>query len=631
MLWRQFESPLILILVFAAGVAAVVQDWTNAIIVLTILLASGMLGFLQEYRASGAVARLRAQVQVRSTVLRDGRAVELPSDRIVPGDVVLLVAGSLVPADGVVLQCRDFFVSQSVLTGESSPVEKRPGCSAADASLPDRFNCVFMGTSVRSGTARVLVVKTGAATLYGEIADELQLRPPETDFERGLRRYGSLLSQIMLALVLVVFAANVFLERPPVDSLLFAMALAIGMSPELLPAIVSIALSQGAREMARHGVIVKRLNAIENLGSMDVLCIDKTGTLTRGVMALDAARDAQGRESAGILRDAFLNALLQTGLPNPLDEAIAERAAVEKFGVSKFSKLDEIPYDFTRKRLSIVVSSPDKKGDALIVTKGAVATVLEVCDRIEWSNKVVTLDAERRAAVEQLFAEWSAQGYRVLGLARKSVPLKAAYGRGDESGLVFSGFLLFLDPPKDNISDVLAAIHHLGVKLKVISGDNRFVAAHLAQTVGMPKPRMLTGSQLNDMSDEALWHLAPRTDLFVEVDPNQKERIILALKKTGHVVGYLGDGINDAPALHAADVGISVDQAVDVAKEAADFVLLEQDLDVLRRGIEQGRATFANTLKYISITTSANFGNMISMAVASLFLPFLPYSPNRSS
>jgi Mg2+-importing ATPase len=578
---------------------------------------------VQEHRATSAVERLRNRVRVMVTTMRDGQAAPLPSEEIVPGDIVELSAGSLVPGDGVVLESKDFFVNQAALTGESLPVEKRPGTAAAEATLPERGNCVFMGTSVRSGTARVLIVRTGAVTAYGGIAEHLRARPPETEFERGIRRYGYFLTQIMLVLVLVVFAANVFLARPPVEALLFAIALAVGISPELLPAVISATLSIGARDMARHGVIVRQLNAIENLGSMDVLCSDKTGTLTRGVLELDAALDNDGQPSADVLLAACINAHFETGLKNPLDEAIVARAERERIDTSTYRKLDEIPYDFMRKRLSIVVENADGARITL-VTKGAVANVLDVCDHVERGGRATPLDSAELSRLEELFAAWSQQGYRVLGVARKDVARQAVYSRGDEAALLFVGFLLFLDPPKSDVRQTLEGLERLGVCLKIITGDNRLVAAHVAAAVGLDGSSTITGAELARLRDEELWSVAARTDLFAEVDPNQKERIVLALKKAGHVVGYLGDGINDAPALHAADVGISVDQAVDVAKDAADFVLLEHDLGVLRRGVEQGRKTFANTVKYIAITSSANFGNMLSMAAASLFMPFLP-------
>ena len=424
-------------------------------------------------------------------------------------------------------------------------------------------------------------------------------------------------------MVVIVLAINIFLAKPPIDSLLFALALAVGLAPELLPAIISITLAHGAQQMAKRGVIVRRLNAIENFGSMDVLCTDKTGTLTEGVVRLDGALDVGGQPSPAVLRATYLNAHFQTGMNNPLDEAINAYAQNAKVDIAAETKIAEIPYDFARKCLSVV--SANAQGERAIVTKGALENILKICSRVQVGADVAPLDAPRRAAIEQRYSDWSGQGFRVLGVASKAVDAKAAsYTRADESDLTFSGFLLFFDPPKADVKQVLLDLAQRGVQLKIITGDNEKVARHVAEAVGLSVGKILTGSALNEMHDEALWHAAERTTIFAEVDPNQKERIILALRKTGHVVGYMGDGINDAPALHAADVGISVDTAVDVAKEAADFVLLKQDLDILREGIDEGRVTFANTLKYILTTISANFGNMFSMAGASLFLPFLP-------
>jgi Mg2+-importing ATPase len=620
---RQFENPLILILVFAAVVAAVVRDWTDAAIVLAILLGSGVLGFLQERRASAELEKLRARIRIVTMALRDGAPRATPSEQLVAGDVVLLSAGSLVPADGLVLESKDFFVIQAALTGEPVAVEKQPGTSPADASLAERENCVFMGTSVRSGTARVLVARTGTRTVYGALADRLRLRPPETEFERGVRRFGLLLTQVMLILVIVIFGANMLLERPPVEALLFAVALAVGMSPELLPAIVTITLSQGAHAMAGRGVIVRRLGSIENLGSMDVLCTDKTGTLTVGVMDLDAALGPDGAPSEETLRLAYLNAACQTGLANPLDDAIVARCTKAGQSLAGVEKLDEVPYDFVRKRLSVVVREPGQ-AQARLIVKGAYDSVLSACSEMRGAAGPEPLSPAAVAALQASFARWSAEGFRVLGIASKPVVAGGVFGREAEQGLAFDGFLLFRDPLKPGIRDAVARLTGAGVALKIITGDNRLVAAHLAGELGVAEPKILTGRELNVLSDEALGPRAEATDLFAEVDPNQKERIILALKRAGRVVGYLGDGINDASALHAADVGVSVDQAVDVAKDAADLVLLRQDLTVLADGVALGRKTFANTLKYISITTSANFGNMISMAVASFFLPFLP-------
>jgi len=622
---NQFKSPIILILLFATGVSAVTKEWVDALIILAIVLGSAVLSFVQEYSASNATEKLRAQVTIRATALRDGQPQSVPAEEVVPGDVLLLSAGSLVPADGVLLEARDFYVNQAVLTGETFPVEKKPDPVAAQASLAERTNCVFMGTNVRSGSARALIVQTGTATAFGQIAERLTLRPPETEFERGVRRFGYLLSEVMLILVLIVFAINVFLQKPVLDAFLFSIALAVGIAPQLLPAIISINLSRGSQRMAAGGVIVRRLESIENFGSTDVLCTDKTGTLTEGVVQLDGALDVHGRPSDEVFRYAYLNAHFQTGLSNPLDEAILAQAAPDIGGIRK---VDEVPYDFVRKRLSVMVRDIGRDGiSPLLITKGALDNVLAVCTQVQEGEAVVPLDDARQVEIQQRFAEWSGQGFRVLGVATRSLPQQPAYTRADEHDLTFAGFLLFFDPPKPGVQDTIAGLDELGVQLKIITGDNKLVALHTAQAVELKVTGVLTGRQLGELRDEALWQAAERANLFVEVDPNQKERIILALQKMGHVVSYMGDGINDAPALHAADVGISVDKAVDVAKEAADFVLLEHDLAVLRQGVLLGRTTFANTLKYVFITTSANFGNMFSMAGASLFMPFLPMLP----
>ena len=627
LLLSQFKSPLVLILVFAALISVITGEWIDASIILAIVIASAVLGFVQEYGASNAVEKLRSQVTLKVNVLRDGKRQTILAEEVVPGDVVLLSAGSIIPADGVVIQADDFFVNQAVLTGETFPVEKKVGIVAAGASLAERTNCVFMGTNVPNGSASVLICETGKGTAFGEIAETLSLRSPETEFERGIRKFGNMLSQVMMLLVLVVFAINVFLKKPVVDSLLFAIALAVGMTPELLPAIISITLSKGAQSMAKKGVIVRKLASIENFGSMDVLCTDKTGTLTLGVVSLDGALDPQGNPSDQVLLSAYLNAHFQTGLANPLDEAILQHA---KPVIGHFTKTEEIPYDFVRKRLSIAVQdTTQKKSTYTLITKGALDNVLEASTHIQADGQTVLLDTKRLDALQVKFAEWSEQGFRVLGVATKEVAPQAEYAVTEECDLTFIGFLLFLDPPKPDIQKTIIDLKNLGVTLKVITGDNHRVALHVAQATGLPVTGIVTGAELNQMRDEALWRRADQANLFAEVDPNQKERIISALRKTGHVVGYMGDGINDAPALHAADVGISVENAVDVAKEAADFVLLKQDLDVLRLGIEEGRHTFANTLKYVSMTTSANFGNMFSMAGLSLFLPFLPLLPKQ--
>jgi P-type Mg2+ transporter len=628
---NQFKSPIILLLLVATVISAVLQDWTDAAIILVIVLGSAILSFTQEYRADNAAEKLRARVTPRVTAQRDGRSVSVPAEDVVSGDVLQLSAGSLIPADGVLLEANDFFVNQAVLTGETFPVEKQPAVVPAAAGLSERTNCVFMGTNVRSGSARVLIVQTGTATAFGQIAERLTLRPPMTEFERGIRRLGYLLSEVTLLLVFAVFAINVLLHKPPLDSLLFSLALAVGLTPQLLPAIININLSKGSQAMAAGGVIVRRLASIENFGSMDVLCTDKTGTLTLGVVRLDAAFDARGETSEEVLRYAFLNASYQTGLKNPLDEAIVAEAGKNGLDAGGYTKDDEIPYDFVRKRLSVVVSDP--LGIGLMITKGSLESILDISAQVRHDGADVPLDAAQRQTIETRYAEWSAQGYRVLGVAVKPAACgtvgRALCSRDDEREMTFAGFLLFFDPPKPGVGETVADLGRLGVRLVVITGDNKLVAAHTAQAIGMDVTGLLTGSDLNEMTDEALWHAAGETNVFAEVDPNQKERIILAQKKLGHVVGYMGDGINDAPALHAADVGISVDTAVDVAKEAADFVLLQNDLAVLHRGIVEGRKTFANTLKYVFMATSANFGNMFSVAGASLFLPFLPLLPKQ--
>ncbi|HEY48096.1 MAG: magnesium-translocating P-type ATPase [Anaerolineae bacterium SM23_ 63] len=618
---NQFKSPLILILLFATVVSAATQDWVDALIVLTIVLGSAVLSFVQEYNASAAIEKLRDQVKISATVLRDGESQSFPAEEIVPGDVVMLSAGSLIPADGVLLEANDFYVNQAVLTGETFPVEKKPDPVAVGASLAERFNCVFMGTNVRSGTARALIVRTGKGTEFGQIAESLSLRPPETEFERGVRRFGYLLTRMMLVLVVSVFAINVFFHKSILDSLLFAIALAVGLTPELLPAIISVNLSKGSQSMAAQGVIVRQLNAIENFGSMDVLCTDKTGTLTEGVVQLDGALDFQGQASDDVLRHAYLNARLQTGLANPLDEAIVTHAPPDISGVEK---VYEIPYDFVRKRLTVVVR---EGAEHRLITKGALVNVLAVCTQVRDGEIAVPINDEHRKHIGERFAGWSGQGFRVLGVATRLSLQQISYSRNDEHDMVFEGYLLFFDPPQASVKETIDELEKMGVDLKIITGDNKLVALHTAETIELEVVGVLTGAELDEMRDEALWQKVERTNLFVEVDPNQKERIILALQKRGHVVGYMGDGINDAPSLHAADVGISVDKAVDVAKEAADFVLLEQDLAVLSRGVLLGRSTFANTLKYVFVTTSANFGNMFSMAGASLFLPFLPLLP----
>lgn len=625
LLLNQFRSPLVILLLVAMVISSFLGDKMDVVIVSTVVLMSTLLGFWQEYRAANAVAALLAVIQAKATVLRDGRTMDLPADQIVSGDVVMLSAGDTIPGDGLLIESKDLFVDESALTGESYPAEKKVGAVAENARQSERFNAVFEGTHVVSGTARVLVVHTGAETEFGAISERLRLRAPETDFERGLRRFGEMLIKVTLVFVIAIFGINVFFHRPVLESFLFALALAVGMTPELLPAIVSITLARGAKRMAEDQVIVRRLSAIENFGSMNVLCSDKTGTLTEGRVKLLGAYDAQGSASDLVRLQAVLNATFESGFTNPIDAALRAEAGLD---LSAFSKSDEVPYDFIRKRLSVVVEHADAARRHVMITKGAFANVLAVCTQVSTSKGDQPM-AEFHAELLQRFADYSNAGHRVLGVANRDVTDDPVINKDDEQDMTFTGFLLFDDPPKAGAAEAIQELRQLGVDFKVITGDNRLMAQRLGTQMGIARPEVLTGEELHQMNDAALINRVSEVDIFAETEPNQKERILIALRKAGHVVGYLGDGINDASALHAADVGISVEGAVDVAKEAADIVLLRHDLGVLARGVRNGRITFANTLKYIFITTSANFGNMFSMAGASLFLPFLPLLPKQ--
>jgi len=625
LLLNQFRSPLVILLLVAMAISSFLGDKMDVVIVSTVVLMSTLLGFWQEYRAANAVAALLAVIQAKATVLRDGRTMDLPADQIVSGDVVMLSAGDTIPGDGLLIESKDLFVDESALTGESYPAEKKVGAVADNAKQSERFNAVFEGTHVVSGTARVLVVNTGAETEFGAISERLRLRAPETDFERGLRRFGEMLIKVTLVFVIAIFAINVFFHRPVLESFLFALALAVGMTPELLPAIVSITLARGAKRMAEDQVIVRRLSSIENFGSMNVLCSDKTGTLTEGRVKLLGAYDAQGSASERVRLQAVLNATFESGFTNPIDAALRAEAGID---LSTYSKFDEVPYDFIRKRLSVVVEHADPARRHVMVTKGAFANVLAVCTRVATPKGDQPM-AEFHAELLQRFTDYSNAGHRVLGVASRDVTDDPVINKDDEQEMTFTGFLLFDDPPKAGAAEAIQELRQLGVDFKVITGDNRLVAQRLGTQMGIARPEVLTGEELHQMNDAALINRVSEVDIFAETEPNQKERILIALRKAGHVVGYLGDGINDASALHAADVGISVDGAVDVAKEAADIVLLQHDLGVLARGVRNGRITFANTLKYIFIATSANFGNMFSMAGASLFLPFLPLLPKQ--
>ena len=617
----QLASPIVLILLAATVLAGFLGDAADAAIVLGIVLVSAAIGVWQEHGASQAVKQLLAQVATRARVLRDGQVGEIPLADVVPGDVALLDAGRSVPGDGILLEARDLFVSEAALTGESEPAEKAAGPNPADAPIAQRRGAVFMGTHAISGAARLLVVRTGAHTELGRVAAHVSARPPETEFEHGLRKFGYLLMEVTLLLVLAIFAVNVYFSRPVLESLMFSLALAIGLTPQLLPAIVAVNLARGASRMAAEKTIVRRLASIENLGSMTLLCSDKTGTLTEGRLAFDAAVDADGNPSDRVLRLAFLNAAHETGYASPLDQALRELAVAP---IDPKQKRDEIPFDFVRRRLSVLLD----EGGGLLITKGAVSEVLNACDSLETAGGVVPL-AGRRAAIEGAFTQACDAGLRVIAVATRGLPGRDSVTRADEQGMTFAGLVRFHDPPKNDVREAIEQLGRLGVGVKVLTGDNAAAARALWRALGLPTPVIRTGTELRRAAAAALPALTRNVDVFAEVEPTQKEQIVTALRRSGHVVGFMGDGINDAPALHAADVGISVAGAADVAREAADIVLLEKELGVVARGLREGRRTFANTLKYVFMATSANFGNMFSMAGASLFLPFLPLVPKQ--
>jgi P-type Mg2+ transporter len=620
--FSQFKSPIILILMAAAILSGFLGDVIDTVIILGIVLLSGLLGFWQERGATDAVAKLLALVQVKATVLRNGQTQDIPNADVVPGDIVLLAAGNSIPGDCLILESKDLSVNEAALTGETYPADKECGVLPIESELSQRTNTLYMGTNVMSGTAKAVVVQTGKQTEFGKVSERLKLRPPETEFETGLSKFGYFLMEVTLILVVLIFVANVYLQRPVLDSFLFSLALAVGLTPQLLPAIVSVNLARGAKQMAKKQVIVKRLPAIENFGSMNVFCTDKTGTLTEGEVKIRAAVDVDGKESDRVLLYAYLNAASESGYANAIDIAIRQH---KSFDISSYQKRDEVPYDFNRKRLSILFA---KDNTNLMVTKGALKSILEVCSTVETAEGKTVDITDQRDKIQQRAEKLGSEGFRVLGVAYRNIE-RNSFSKADETNLTFLGYLALFDPPKAGIADTLKELRELGVTAKMITGDSRAVAISIIQQIGLPKPKVLTGADLRKLSDEALMHQVGATNVFAEVEPNQKERIIIALKKAGNVVGYLGDGINDASALHAADVGISVESAVDVAKEAADIVLMQKDLNVLVEGVKEGRITFANTLKYVFMATSANFGNMFSMAGISLVLPFLPLLPSQ--
>ncbi|MDO8248482.1 MAG: magnesium-translocating P-type ATPase, partial [Rhodoferax sp.] len=626
-----FKNPLVLVLLAASGISALTGDVTGALIIGIIVVMSVTLDFVQAYRAGRAAEQLALQVAVTATVLRDGRPRELPVSELVPGDVVLLSAGNLIPADARLLEADDFFVNQAQLTGEPYPVEKKaPAPHEAQAAMTapqdwalDAADTIFMGSSVVSGSARVRIGRTGSTTALGQIAVSLTEKAPPTAFEIGTRHFGMLIMRLTVLLVLFTLLVNVALHRSLLESFLFAVALAVGLTPELLPMVVSVTLTRGALRMATLKVIVKRPSAIQDMGAMDVLCTDKTGTLTEAKIRLERHVDARGQDNPQVLALAYLNSYFESGLKSPLDDAIL---AHEDIDVSEWTKIDEVPFDFERRRVSVLV---ERVGARRLVVKGAPEDIVRLCTHYQGAaGDTVALDNAARERINALFDSLGEDGFRVLGIAWRDVPLDHPHAVvSDESGLVFAGFAAFLDPPKASAGDALRAMAASGVTVKILTGDNERVTRHVCTQLGVPIEGVLTGTEVANLHDDALRARVEGVNLFCRVNPAQKNRIILALKARGHVVGYLGDGINDAPSLHTADVGISVEGAVDVAKQAAAMILLERDLMVLHQGILEGRRTFGNVMKYIMMATSSNFGNMFSMAAATLFLPFLPMLP----
>ena len=618
---RSILNPLVVILLVAGAASAFLGEPLQAALIAAMVALSAGLNLWQTFRSGRAVRRLQAQITPTATARRDRQWRELPRRDIVVGDVIRLSAGDLVPADARLLSASDLHVHQAALTGESMPAEKRAIAGEIGAGGPDVAGLVYLGTSVVSGTGTAVVFATGQDTAFGDVVQRLAARPDETEFERGTRRFGMLIMQTVTFLVLFVLVINLAFGRDAMQSVLFSVALAVGLTPEFLPMITSVTLAQGAIQMARDKVIVKHLSAIQNLGSIDVLCSDKTGTLTAGTMAFNASLDPHSGASPRALALAHANSRFETGIASPLDRAILER---EVAGTDGYRKLDEIPFDFERRRLSVVV---DDAGAALLITKGAPESVIAACRTCEVNGVVQALDAAGLARCEQCYRDASARGFRVLAVAYRSVPRRAAYTAEDEQDLTLAGFVTFTDHIMDGIAGSIARLRADGVQIKILTGDNELVSRHLCEQVGLDGARIVLGSELEHMHDAALARVAEEVTVFARVSPAQKHRIVRALKAGGHVVGFLGDGINDAPSLHGADVGISVANAVDVAREASDIILLERHLDVLHAGILAGRRSFGNVLKYLLMGTSSNFGNMFSMAGAALFLPFLPMLP----
>ena len=619
-----FRNPLVIILLFAGVISGLTKELLNSAIIFAIVLMSVVLTFMQETRAEKAADELKERVATTTTVTREGTKKEIKLSEVVPGDIVNLSAGDIVPADARVIGSKDFFVDQSALTGESFPVEKTasPVALQCVANVGEWTDFLFMGTSVVSGSATAVVVKTGGSTEYGKIVKRIVERKPETEFEKGLRRFGYMIMEVTFLLVIFVFFMNALNGRDLVDSLLFAVALAVGLTPELLPMIISINLSKGALGMSRTGVIVKRLSSIQNFGNMDVLCTDKTGTLTENKVALMLHVDIEGKNDEKVLLYSFLNSSCQTGLRSPLDEAILVHKEVD---ASEYQKIDEVPFDFVRRRVSVVA---ERFRERFFITKGAPEEIIKICSHYDLAGKILDMTSDTERKIERTYYDLSSQGFRVLGIAYKKVKEeKTVYSLKDESDMVFLGFVAFMDPPKESAKESLDLFKKSGIELKILTGDNELVTRKVCDQLGFEIKGVVLGTDIAKTGDDALARVVEESNIFARVNPVQKDRIISALKANGHVVGFLGDGINDAPSMRVADVSISVENAVDVAKESADIILLHKDLTVIEKGVLEGRKTFGNTMKYLMMGVSSSFGNMFSAAGASIFLKFLPMLP----
>jgi len=621
------RNPLVILLTVLSAISFATGDARAGTVMAMMVVLSVGLRFWQEARADAAAAKLKAMIHVTATVVRDGKPAELPLRDLVPGDIIHLSAGDMIPGDVRVLASKDLFVSQGSLTGESLPVEKFHDAETKDVSSPIELkNICFMGTSVESGTATAVVVTTGVHTYFGSMASSITGERALTSFDQGINRFTWLMIQLMAVMVPLVFLINGLTKHDWKGAFFFAMAVAVGLTPEMLPMIVSVCLSKGAIAMSRRKVIVKRLNAIQNFGGMDILCTDKTGTLTEDRVVLQRHCDVEGRESEEVLLDGYLISSFQTGLKNLLDRAILDSSDFHgQETVKKYKKLDELPFDFTRRMMSVLVEDPE--GKAILLTKGAPEEVFHHCSQFELDGKLSPMDPALVVGLKEEYASLSSEGFRVLAVATKALSGKRLCHRDDESDLVLKGYVAFLDPPKETAGRALEALHRHGVGVKILTGDNQLISRKVCKDVGLAPDPMLLGADVEKMSDAELGEAAAQTTLFARLSPAHKERVIRALRAKSHVVGFMGDGINDAPALRAADVGISVDTATDIAKESADLILLEKDLMVLEGGVTEGRKIFANILKYIRMGASSNFGNMFSVLGASAFLPFLPMAP----